>query len=123
MLRVASVKMRRGGWIGWLGTGLLVGLAVACSINPQPLPPDQYTGDEGAGDASAGATTPGNGGTTEADGGVALADSDGGASMPPGTEADASTTDGGTEPDGGDAGDAGDAGQGDAEPDASPDAG
>ncbi len=117
MLRVASVKMRRGGWIGWLGTGLLVGLAVACSINPQPLPPDQYTGDEGAGDASTGATAPGNGSTTEADGGVALAAGDGGNN--PGTNEDASTADGGTEADSGDASDdAGDAGEGDASPDA-----
>ncbi len=113
MLRVASVKMRRGELIGCLLTGLLVGLAVACSINPQPLPPDQYSYDASS------AAAPGNGDTAEDDGGALV---NGGSSPDAGAAAavDASVnSDGGIEADGGDASDdAGDANEADAETDA-----
>ncbi len=120
MLRVASVKMRRGELIGCLVTGLLVGLAVACSINPQPLPPDQYTYDASS------AATPGNGDTSEdGDASLAVGNPAGDAGSATGASADASANgDGGIEADGGDASDdAGDASEADAETDASPDAG
>jgi hypothetical protein len=115
MLRVTSVMMRRRKeLIGWSGTVLLVGLAVACSINPQPLPPDAPPGYD-AGVVSA----PGTGGSDNEG-------SDAAASV--GTSADAGVP--GDEPDGAaaaldagvpetDGGDAGDGGEGDASDDAS----
>ncbi len=119
MLRVTSVMMRRRKeLIGWSGTLLLVGLAVACSINPQPLPPDAPPGyDAGV------ASTPGSGGSDTNEG------ADAGAML--GASADgsaAAVSDAGVEEDGAapeiDGGDGGESDAGDASPDTdgSPDA-
>ncbi len=115
MLRVTSVMMRRRKeLIGWSGTLLLVGLAVACSINPQPLPPDAPPGyDAGT------ATAPGTGGADTNEGTDASlsagASPDGGAVF---TGSDAAAEDGGEpEVDGGDGGDGGESDAGDASPD------
>lgn len=90
-----------------VGLGAMAALVVACTLNPQPLPPDRgELADEPGSSGSTGPFTP------PSDGGAS--DSDPNRGPDAGQEADASADgdagDGGDGGDGGDAGDAGDSG-------------